>query len=306
MKFGKSILLLLCVCLLVSFVACSHVEKKITVVVREVGSGTREAFDGMVTDGVHFLAETDENGRIRHNTTASAVVQTKNGALLTSVASDRNAIGYLSLSSVNESVRMLSINGAFPNEAALLDGSYPLQRPYVIMTTKKLPLSARAADFLRYLQSDSVKSHVEAAGCFLPGRGESALPAFSPLSALPSGEKILLRGSTSLEKLILSAARDYAKCYGVNPDDLFDVQLEGSSVGRKAVENDTSGNVIGLSSVAVEADGINAHLLCLDAIAVVVHPSNFAVSDLSLAELYDIFCGKTQYFSAIEQGTKES
>jgi len=174
------------------------------------------------------------------------------------------------------------------------------------MTSQRQPLTPRAADFLRYLQSDCVKAHVEAAGCFLPSRGASALPAFSRLPALPAGEKILLRGSTSLEKLILSAARDYANCYGIDPDDLFDVQLEGSSVGRKAVENDGVGNVLGLSSVAVEADGINAYLLCLDAIAVVVHPSNFAVSDLSLAELYDIFCGKTQYFSSFEQGTKES
>ena len=75
MKFYKRMLLFpLCICLLSLFSGCKHVEKKITVVVREVGSGTREAFDSMVTDGVRYLAEVDENGRTRHNTTDAAVV----------------------------------------------------------------------------------------------------------------------------------------------------------------------------------------------------------------------------------------
>ncbi len=311
MKFCKSVkfsvLLAFCFCFLAFFVGCSRVEKRITVVVREVGSGTREAFDSLVTDGIHFLAEADENGRTRHNTTERAVVQTKNGALLTSVASDVNAIGYLSLSSLNESVRPISVEGVFPEETSLLDGSYPLQRPYVIMTSSARPLSPRSADFLRYLQSDDVRTHIEAAGCFSPKQDAQRSPqSFSPLPAFPDGGKIVIRGSTSVEKVILSAARDYAKLYNTEPSNLFDIQLEGSSVGRRAVENDTSGNVIGLSSVAVDADGIDSFLLCVDAIAVVVHPTNSTVSDLTLAELYDIFCGKTQYFSSIEQGNKES
>lgn len=309
MKFYKFISLVLFLCLLPTAVACSRMEKKITVVVREVGSGTREAFDTMVTDGAHFLAESDKHGRTRHNTTDAAIVQTKNGALLSSVASDINAIGYLSLASVNESVRPISINGVFPKEETIFDGTYPLQRPYVIMTSSRIDPTPRTADFLRYLKSDAVKPHVASAGCFFPpenGIQNEGKEEFLPLSLFPTGEKIVIRGSTSLEKLILSAAKDYAARYGVNASEIFDVQLEGSSVGRKAAENDTQGNIIGLSSVAVESESIEDFLLCVDAIAVIVHPENPLVNDLSLTQLYDVFCGKIQSFSGLAEETGES
>ena len=89
--------------------------------------------------------------------------------------------------------------------------------------------------------------------------------------------------------------------YGVKPEDVFDIQLEGSSVGRKAAENDTVGNVIGLSSAAVKQDNIDSFNVCLDAVAVIVNKENTAVSDLTLEQLYAIFSGKTTKFSELSK-----
>jgi phosphate transport system substrate-binding protein len=102
-----------------------------------------------------------------------------------------------------------------------------------------------------------------------------------------------------MEKFINAAAKAYAELYHVNAEDIFDIQLEGSSVGRKAVEDDTVGNVIGLSSAAVNQDNITSFNACLDAVVVIVHKNNTTVTDLTLNNLYDIFSGKVTKFSEI-------
>lgn len=301
------ILSLVCALLLtLPLSSCHPVRKQITVVIREAGSGTREGFDLSVTNGVHFLQERDESGKKIYRSARDAVVQTKSGAVLSSVAYDRNAIGYLSVSSVSDLVKVVSVNGILPTDEAVASRAYPITRPYVIMTTRARPLSPLAADFLHFLKSEHGRTYAAEAGCvFLADPSARANPDAAPIpivdyepqSVLPAG-KLLIRGSTSLERLITSAARAYAALYGGNASELFDLQLEGSSIGQKSVENDLSGNVIGLSSVAVNADGIESFNLCLDAIAVVVHPEN-TVSDLTLDELYAIFSGEIRHFDEL-------
>ena len=133
-------------------------EKNITVVVREQGSGTREAFDKVVTDGEHYLEEKDAEGKKVYNTTVTAVQQTKTGTVLSSVAADVNAIGYVSVGSLNDSVRVVKVDGAAPTKENVLDGSYAIQRPFVIMTTTKTALTDRAQDFLHYLESEAAEA----------------------------------------------------------------------------------------------------------------------------------------------------
>lgn len=293
---------------LMTFTACGNTEKNITVVVREQGSGTREAFDKVVTDGTHYLEEKDAEGKKVYNTTVSAIQQTKTGTVLSSVAADENAIGYISLGSVNDSIRVIKVNGVAPSESTVLDGSYKIQRPFVIMTNPTVK-SDRVADFLNYLKSTEAEAAVNEAGCIFledaskranAGDAPIAVGTFTKQESLPAGDKIVVRGSTSMEKLINAAAKSYAALYGVKPEDLFDIQLEGSSVGRKAVEDDTTGNVIGLSSAAVDQDNIESFNVCLDAVAVIVNKDNTTVNDLTLNELYDIFSGKITKFSEIK------
>ena len=302
-----SSLLLLLLSFSLALTSCQPPEKQITVVIREAGSGTREAFDRIVTDGKHFLEERDENGKKIYRSAPDAVVQTKSGTLLSSVAYDKHAIGYLSLASVNDRVKVLSVDGVFPTAETVSNGSYPIARPFVIMTTTRLPLSPLAADFLRYLKSDLAAEHATAAGVtFLSDPQMRANPNAAPIpivsyevaSAIPEG-RVVIRGSTSLERLITSAIASYAALYGIDPTSRFDLQLEGSSIGRKSVENDRTGNVIGLSSADVSQDGIESLRLCLDAIAVIVHKERNEPQNLSLSELYAIFSGSTKSFSAL-------
>lgn len=303
----KILALVLALLLLPPLPSCAPVRKQITVVIREAGSGTREGFDLTVTNGTHFLQERDENGKKLYRSARDAVVQTKSGAVLSSVAYDRNAIGYLSVSSVSDLVKPVKVDGVLPTDEAVASRAYPITRPYVIMTTRARSLSPLAADFLRFLKSDRMPALVSDADCvFLSDPTARANPSsppipildYQPLDSLPSG-KLLIRGSTSPERLISSAARAYAALYGVDASEIFDLQLEGSSIGRKSVENDLTGNVIGLSSVAVDAENIESFNLCLDAIAVIVHPENHAVSSLSLSQLYGIFSGEIRHFDEL-------
>jgi phosphate transport system substrate-binding protein len=294
----------------VVFASCANTEKNITVVVREQGSGTREAFDKVVTDGEHYLEEKGADGKKVYNTTQTAIQQTKTGTVLSSVASDKNAIGYISLGSVDSSVSVVKVNGVTPTEATVLSGDYKIQRPFVIMTKAGQTLTDRTADFMDYLKSAASKEHSEAAGCiFLEDASKRANAAATPIevveyekqSTLPAGDKIVIRGSTSMEKFINSAAKGYADLYGAKAEEIFDIQLEGSSVGRKTAEDDTKGNVIGLSSSSVSQDNIDSFNVCLDAVAVVVNKENTQISDLTLAELYDIFSGKVTKFSELQK-----
>lgn len=292
----------------VSLAACGSGEKNITVVVREQGSGTREAFDKVVTDGTHYLEEKGADGKKVYNTTNTAVQQTKTGTVLSAVAADKNAIGYISLGSLNDSVKVVSVDGIAPSEKTVLDGTYKIQRPFVVMTNASVTLDPITSDFLNYLKSESTEAHAKAAGCiFLRDSAKRANAGSEPIevisytkqSSLPEGGKIVVRGSTSMEKFINAAAKAYAELYGVGAEEIFDIQLEGSSVGRKAVEDDTKGNVIGLSSASVKQDNIISFNACLDAVAVIVHKDNKDISDLTLKNLYDIFSGKVTSFGKI-------
>lgn len=313
----KSIIITIAIALVlvtaVSLVACNaafNPDKAITVIAREQSSGTREAFDKVVTDGTHYLNEKDENGKTVYRTTAKANVQSKTGTVLSAVQSDKQSIGYISLGSVNDSVKVVKVAGVAPSKQTVLDGTYKIQRPFVFMTNSKTELSARVADFMKYVKSNALEAICDSEdvgtiflsdGAKRANAGKDAIEVgtYKKQSALPDGDKIVVRGSTSMEKLINAAAKAYASLCGVNASDVFDIQLEGSSVGRKAVESDNTGNVIGLSSAAVDKDGIDSFNICLDAVAVIVNKDNTSVEDLTLAELYKIYTGEITQFSQL-------
>lgn len=297
----------------ISLVACNagfNPDKNITVIAREQSSGTREAFDKVVTDGNHFLNEKDADGKTVFLTTSKANVQSKTGMVLSAVQSDKQAIGYVSLGSVDSSVKVVKVAGITPGKETVLNGTYAIQRPFVVMTSNKQALSARVDDFMKYLKSDALEGICDSddvGTIFLhdgdkranAGKDAIAVGTFQKQSTLPAGDKIVVRGSTSMEKLINAAAKAYAALYDANASDLFDIQLEGSSVGRKAVEDDNSGNVIGLSSAAVDKDGIDSFNVCLDAVAVIVNKDNTSVDDLTLEQLFKIYTGEITKFSQL-------
>lgn len=292
----------------VGFASCK-VEKQITVISREQGSGTREAFDKIVTDGNgNYLEMKDKNGKKIYNTTDKADIQKEAGNVLTKVSTDRYAIGYVSLASLNDSVKTLRVNGVVPSVETVLNGSYVLQRPFVIMTTQKTSLTALTADFLAYLKSWEVETPVQKSGCVYltdpalrANVGEEPIPVseFVPKNTLPSGGKIIVNGSTSMEKFIKESMAGYAQLYGREADEIFTLDLQGSSVGKTSVKNDKNGNKIGLSSVTVKENGIASFNVCLDVIAVIAHKENSALQSLTLKQLYQIYSGAVTTFDGL-------
>lgn len=310
----KKLLTIILSCLLfitgaVGLAACGGGEKNITVIARTEGSGTREAFDKVVTDGNgNYLQMEDENGKKMRFTTDAASLQDKTGNVMSTVTTDKNAIGYISLGSVNETIKVVSVNGVMPSAETVLNGTYKIQRPFVVMTSATVALTDAAADFLLYLKSTASQAHAENAGVIYladpvqranEGEAEIAVEEYAVKPTFPAGNKIVINGSTSMEQFIKNAMESYAALYGKSADEIFMLELQSSSVGKTKVLSDKTGNVIGLSSASVKEDGINSFNVCLDAVAVIVNKENQTVNDLSLSQLYDIYTGKITKFSQL-------
>ena len=124
-------------------------DAEIVLIGREAGSGTRDGFES--------ITDTEDACKYRQELTS-------NGAVLTAVAENANAIGYISLSSVKDTVKAISVNGVAPSEATIKDGSYPVQRPFVLVTKEGVALSKTAQEFFDFVTSDKANEIISAAG----------------------------------------------------------------------------------------------------------------------------------------------
>ncbi|MBQ6889450.1 MAG: phosphate ABC transporter substrate-binding protein [Oscillospiraceae bacterium] len=124
-------------------------DGQIVLIGREESSGTRDGFES-VTGTVDACLYRQE--------------LTSNGAVLTAVAENPNAIGYVSLSSVKDSVKAVSVNGVAPSEATVKDGSYAVQRPFVLVTKQGEKLSKTAQAFFDFATSPAANEIISAAG----------------------------------------------------------------------------------------------------------------------------------------------
>ena len=116
---------------------------------REAGSGTRDGFES--------ITGTAEKCLYRQELTST-------GDVITSVAGNPAAIGYASLASVKDTVRALSVNSVTPTEDTVKDGSYPVQRPFVLVTKEDKALSAVAQAFFDYATSPEAGEIISHAG----------------------------------------------------------------------------------------------------------------------------------------------
>jgi len=122
-----------------------------TVVTREEGSGTRDAFISLIMGG--------KNGT---NITKSAIVQSSTDAIKQAVKGNPNAIGYMSLADVDNSVTVLKIGGVTPSQATVKDGTYKVQRPFLFLT--KGPATGATLDFINWVLSPEGQKIVQDAG----------------------------------------------------------------------------------------------------------------------------------------------
>lgn len=124
-------------------------DGEIVLIGREAGSGTRDGFESITGTG--------DACQYRQELTST-------GAVITAVESNPNAIGYASLASVKDSVKAISVDGVTPSESTVKDGSYAIQRPFVLVTKAGAELSEAAQSFFDYVTSDEAKELISSAG----------------------------------------------------------------------------------------------------------------------------------------------
>lgn len=251
---------------------------EITVVSREDGSGTRSAF-------VELMGILQDD---KDMTYERAEISNSTSVVMSTVAGNANAIGYISLGSLNDSVKAVKVDGVEATVDNIKSGSYKVSRPFNIAT--KDDLSDLAKDFINFILSTDGQAIV----------AEDYIALDAADSYTPSGltGKITLTGSTSVSPLMEQLAAAYKE---INPDVTIEIQQSGSSAGiQSAIEGVCD---IGMASREIKEDEINAGLtptvIALDGIAVIVNNDN-EVSDLTSEQIKNIYTGEVTSWSDVK------
>nr|HPG92712.1 substrate-binding domain-containing protein [Clostridia bacterium] len=268
-KFVKIMVIILALVISSSvFMACGE-EKDILVISREDGSGTRDAFDGLIKSdsGASLKKDAEGNSYTESPFVATTLFLSKTGDVITKVNQTKTAIGYISLGSLNDTVKALTVEGVEATAANVINGTYKLWRPFVIVTNNSVALTEATADFMTYLQSTQAQTIVSE-NKYVNVTATNTYTA--PVQAL-SGV-IVIKGSTSVDPLMAELIADYLSIGGAKVSGIdFQVDAQGSSHGIAAAKEDTTGNVIGMSSSAIktaDATELNQFDIAKDAVAI--------------------------------------
>lgn len=262
--------------------SCGGSSDKITVISREDGSGTRGAFIELTG-----IEEKDSNGNKTDNTKKDALICKSTDVVLTQVSGDKNAIGYISFGSLNDTVKALKVEGVEPSTATIESGDYKIVRPFNIAV--KDGLSDAAQDFENYILSSEGQDIIEKAGYIKIDKGAAAYASNN------ASGKVVVSGSSSVTPVMEKLAEAYQKA---NTNVTVDVQQSDSSTGIKDAINGTSD--IGMASRDISDDelsqGIKSVTIAQDAIAVIVNKDN-AVEDITMDEIKAIYTGSKTTWS---------
>ena len=255
-------------------------DNGITVISREEGSGTRDAFTeltGVLQDDIDKTVDTAE-------------ISNSTSVVLQSVTDNPKAIGYVSLGSLDDSVKALKVDGTEPSVDTVKSGDYKLQRPFNIVTkgkVKELP-----QDFIDYIMSADGQKIIEKEGYISEAKGAKAYKA--------SGLKgtITLAGSTSVAPVMEVLADNYKK---LNDGVEIEIQQTGSGAGIQSTIEGVCD--IGMASRALEdeesKEGLESKQIALDGIAVIVNTDN-SVDKLTTHQIMKIFTGEITDWSDIK------
>lgn len=250
--------------------------KDIVVVSREDGSGTRDAFTEIVG-----LVEKDASGNEMDTTTEEATVQNSTNGVMTTVAGNESSIGYISLGSLNDTVKALKVDGVEANPEDIINGSYKVSRPFLLVS-KELPAGSIEEDFLKFAASPQGQAIVEEEGYVKAAEGEE-------YTASGLSGNITVAGSTSVTPVMEKLAEAYK---GLNPDATIEIQSNGSSAGITAAMEGTA--QIGMSSRELkeeEKGSLQEFVLAKDGIAVIVNNAN-PLEDIGMEQIKSVFNGE--------------
>lgn len=264
--------------------AASGAQGAISVISREDGSGTRSAFVELT--GVE---QKDASGEKVDMTTTSAIVSNSTSVVVTTVAGDPNAIGYISLGSLNETVKAVAVDGVAPTAEGVKDGSYAIARPFNVVA--KGDLSEAAQDFLDFIMSKEGQQVVSDEGYV------SVADSAQAFAGGKASGKVVCSGSSSVTPVMEKLAEAYQ---AINPNVTIEVQQSDSTTGvNNAIEGVCD---LGMASRELKdsetSQGIAATVIAMDGIAVVVNNAN-AVTSLSVDQIKQIYTGEVTDWSAV-------
>lgn len=259
-------------------------DQDITVISREDGSGTRGAFIELT--GVE---EKNDAGEKVDMTTEAAAIQSSTNGVMTTVANDETAIGYISLGSLNDTVKAVTVGGVEATAENVSNGTYTLARPFNIVTNGE-PTDAVAVDFIAYCMSPEGQALATEKG-YIGGEGTEFT------STRPSGS-ITVGGSSSVSPLMEKLIEAYA---AVNPNATIEMLTTDSTTGVAGALDGTY--TIGMASRELKdtetAEGATATVLAMDGIAVVVNPAN-STADLTVDQIKSIYTGETTVWADVQ------
>lgn len=259
------------------FVLCglssSLMAENIYPISREMGSGTRGAFVDI------FDVKKQIGNKKIDATSKKAEVTNSTGVMITTVANSKNAIGYISLGSLNDTVKAVKIDGVTPSVENVNNKSYTVFRPFNLAVSSNNEL---VNDFLAYIGSNLSKNIIQKAGYIAIYDNE-----FS--SAKPNG-KIVVAGSSSITPLMEKLKEGYKL---VNPNATIEIQQSDSTTGiNSAIEK-----IADIAMVSREfkdnelKSGLKTQILALDGLAVIVNKEN-SIDSLSKDSVKKIFAGE--------------
>jgi phosphate transport system substrate-binding protein len=279
----KTIAFLLALALLLGLFALAGADEAITVVSREDGSGTRGAFIELM--GVE---QVNAEGNKEDMTTVEAEITNSTSVMLTSVAGNPSAIGYVSLGSLNDSVKALAIDGAQATVENIKSGEYKISRPFNIVLAESAGSAAQA--FVQFILSAEGQAVAEEAGYISAGE-----PA--PFSGSAAGGKIVVAGSSSVTPVMEKLKEAYT---ALNPNAEIEIQQSDSTTGI----NSTLDGIcdIGMASRALKESELEAGLspivIAIDGIAVIANLENPAEA-LTSDQVRSVYTGEITNWSEL-------
>ena len=254
-------------------------EGMISVVSREEGSGTRGAF-------VELVKVEDKDGN--DATSVEAVIQNNTEAVMTTVAGEKSAIGYISLGSLNDTVKALKVDDVEATAENVADGSYKIARPFNIVT-KEEPTGAEA-DFIGFILSEEGQKIVEEEGYVKSPEAKDYTPDES------ASGSIAIAGSSSVTPIMEKLVEAYGK---INPNVKIQVNMSDSTTGVQSVKDGIA--QIGMASRELKESeqDLNKFVIAMDGIAVVVNKDN-SVENISLDNLKSVYLGEIENWEDVK------
>lgn len=278
--------------MLMSLAACGNktdgeagfdASSQIGVISREDGSGTRGAFVELF--GVE---QKNEAGEKIDYTTPSAVITNSTSVMMTTVAGDEYAIGYISLGSLNDTVKAVRIDGAEASAENIENGSYAIARPFVLATREEL--SAEARDFVSFILSAEGQAIVA-------DNGYIAVEDTGAYESTVESGRVVVAGSSSVTPVMEKLQEAYE---AANPGVTVEVQQSDSSTGvAYAIDGSCD---IGMASRELKDSelekGAVPTVMAMDGIAVIVNNAS-PVEELSAGQVRAIFTGEVTEWAEI-------